>query len=148
MGPQSRSNPPDPDLGAPIGPIFSKNTKKTGDFEYKPGIFFDSAISQEVGVGSTKLKQVYNVHHPHTLFRKKTGAYGAIAAYPVIWAPKSLHTTLLVRSLSRSAKCLVGFGLRVVRFYTSVTQQGRCCSLSARAEKSAKLPRLIEIHRR
>ena len=82
MDPQSRSNPPDPDLGAPIGPIFSKNTKKTGDFEYKPGIFFDSAISQEVGVGSTKLKQVRNGFHPQTLFRKKTGAYGAMRLIP------------------------------------------------------------------
>ena len=82
MDPQSRSNPPDPDLGAPIGPIFSKNTKKTGDFEYKPGFFFDSAISQEVGVGSTKLKQVYTLYHPQTLFRKKTGAYGAMRLIP------------------------------------------------------------------
>ena len=69
MGPQLRFQPPDPALGALFGPIFSKNTKKTGDFEYKPGIFFDSAISQEVGVGSTKLKQVRNGSHPQTLVR-------------------------------------------------------------------------------
>ena len=83
MDPQSRSNPPDPDLGAPIGPIFSKNTKKTGDFEYKPGIFFDSAISQEVGVGST-VEIGPQCLTPPDLNPEKSGGIRGYAAYPGI----------------------------------------------------------------
>ena len=147
MGPQSRSHPPDPALGAPIGPIFSKNTKKTGDFDYKPGIFLFRYISGSRGRIDKVETGLLSVP-PLDLKPLKNGGIRGYAAYPVIWAPKSLHTTLLVRSLSRSAKCLVGFCLRVVRFYRSGTQQGGCCSLSARAEKSAKLPRPMRRHRR
>ena len=49
---------------------------------------------------------------PPDLNPEKSGGIRGYAAYPGKWAPKSLHTTLLVRSLSRSAKCLVVFGLR------------------------------------
>ncbi len=68
-GPPIEIPAPRPRFGRPYWPHFLEKHEKTGDFEYKPGIFFDSAISQEVGVGSTKLKQVYTLYHPQTLVR-------------------------------------------------------------------------------
>ena len=74
--------PQTPLWGPLLAPFSRKTRKKPEILSTNREFFFDSAISQEVGVGSTKLKQVRNVSHPQTLFRKKTGAYGAMRLIP------------------------------------------------------------------
>ena len=74
--------PQTPIWGPLLAPFSRKTRKKPEILSTNREFFFDSAISQEVGVGSTKLKQVYTLHHPQTLFRKKTGAYGAMRLIP------------------------------------------------------------------
>ena len=67
--------------------VFSKNTKKNGDFEYKPGFFIPLYLRKygtmvDLGVGSTKLKHVYNVCHPQSPLKKR--GIRSYAAYPAI----------------------------------------------------------------
>ena len=61
--------PQTPLWGPLLAPFSRKTRKKPEILSTNREFFFDSAISQEVGVGSTKLKQVRNVCHPQTLVR-------------------------------------------------------------------------------